>query len=182
MTALATLQKIKNDPVMTELLHHSDALYNFALKLTTNKQDAEDLLQETYFRAIRYKHYFEEGTQAKAWLFRIMQNQFINDYRKAVKIPKEFDVDTVYLGHHYSSNINSKMLNFSLSDEVAQAINSLDDHLKTAIILCDVEGFNYNEISSIMNIPLGTVKTYIHKARKKAKEKLEVTLKQRSIN
>lgn len=172
----------QNDLVINELLVHSDALYNFALKLTSNKQDAEDLIQDTYFRAIKYKHYFEKGTKAKAWLFRIMQNQFINDYRKNSKIPKEFDVDTVYLGHHYSNNINSKMLNFSLSDDVAHAVNALDSHLKTALILCDVEGFNYNEIASVMDIPLGTVKTYIHKARKRTKEKLQQAMHQKSVN
>lgn len=168
---MSTTTKTKTN-VVNSFLAYSDALFNFGLKLTRNEQDAEDLLQETYFKAIKYKNYFKEGTNVKAWLFRIMQNTFINNYRKASKIPKEFDVYSVYLGNSHAHQMQSSMLNEGLSDVLGAAVNALPDHYKVVLILCDIEGFKYKEIASVMDIPIGTVKTYIHKARQEVKGKL----------
>lgn len=171
---MTTVKKLHSETSFeSKVLEYSDALHNFGLKLTRNTQDAEDLVQETIFRALKYRTYFEEGTNAKAWLFRIMQNLFINNYRKKSRAPQKLEIENTVIPPSHSISIDSQVYNAGLSDQLRMAVNSLDETLKTVLLLCDVEGFRYKEIAKIMDIPLGTVKTYIHKARKTVKIKIE---------
>lgn len=145
---------------------HTSALKAFALKFTNDLDDAQDLLQDTMMKAIRFYHKFDEGTNLKGWLFVIMKNTFINNYRKSVKsktiITVEEEISSASLLH--SSTNNGSESNFAISD-IKGALAKLPAHLSTPFI-CYVEGYKYNEIADELNIPLGTVKTHIHEARK----------------
>jgi RNA polymerase sigma-70 factor (ECF subfamily) len=147
--------------------------------MTGNQLDADDLLQETYLRAFRFFHKFEKGTNCKAWLFRIMKNLFINNYRKNQKSPNKVDYDEVenFFENIKSDRIDStdlqeKVFNNLLDDNVTQALNSLQDDFKTVIILCDLEGLSYEEIADFVQCPIGTVRSRLHRARKLLGQKL----------
>lgn len=173
------LEKFKEE-FKTEALPHIGALHTYALKLTGNELDADDLLQETYMRAYRFFHKFEKGTNCKAWLFRIMKNLFINDYRKNQKSPNKVDYDDI---ENYYESIRSEKLNTTdlqeriysrlLDDQVTNALNSLQDDFKTVIILCDLEGLSYEEIAEFVNCPVGTVRSRLHRGRKLLAQKLK---------
>jgi RNA polymerase sigma-70 factor (ECF subfamily) len=162
-----------------EALPHINLLHNYAYKMTGNQLDADDLLQETYLRAFRFFHKFEKGTNCKAWLFRIMKNLFINNYRKNQKSPNKVDYDEVenFFENIKSDRIDStdlqeKVFNNLLDDNVTQALNSLQDDFKTVIILCDLEGLSYEEIADFVQCPIGTVRSRLHRARKLLGQKL----------
>lgn len=162
-----------------EALPHIGILRNYAYKITGNELDADDLLQETYLRAFRFFHKFEKGTNCKAWLFRIMKNLFINNYRKNQKSPGKVDYEEI---ENFFENIKSDALDSSdlqekvfsnlLDDQVTVALNSLQDDFKTVIILCDIEGLSYEEISEFVQCPIGTVRSRLHRARKLLAQKL----------
>ena len=162
-----------------EALPHINLLHNYAYKMTGNQLDADDLLQETYLRAFRFFHKFERGTNCKAWLFRIMKNLFINNYRKNQKSPNKVDYDEVenFFENIKSDKIDStdlqeKVFNNLLDDNVTHALNSLQDDFKTVIILCDLEGLSYEEIADFVQCPIGTVRSRLHRARKLLGQKL----------
>ncbi len=157
-----------------EFLPHSNALFNFALSMSKHREQAEDLVQETLIKAFRYQKNFEPGTNAKSWLFRITQNIFINEYRKKAKQPIQIDFEEV-LNFNRLVDKSPSAFDNSFGDPVALALNSLQADLKTIIILSDVEDFSYEEISKILDLPMGTVKTRIHRARNKMKNKLTST-------
>lgn len=156
-----------------EAVPHMDALYNFALKMTGNEDDANDLIQETYLKAFRFFDKFEQGTNCKAWLFRIMKNTFINTYRKQTKEPDKVDYDEI---ENFYENIKSSSTESAhlerdiydnlLDDELSGAISSLPEDFRTVIILCDIEGFTYEEIADFIDCPVGTVRSRLHRARK----------------
>lgn len=159
-----------------------DASYNFAFRLTLDEDDAQDLVQDTYLKAYRFIDSFQEGTNAKAWLFRILKNSFINDYRKKTKQPSKVDyqeVEQAYNSDEDAPQTNSttdlrvEVLQDMIGDEVANALNSLAIDFRTVIILCDIEGFTYEEMSKILDIPIGTVRSRLHRARQILKEKLK---------
>lgn len=157
-----------------------DSLYNFAYRLTLDEDDANDLVQETYLKAYRFFDSYEQGTNAKAWLFRILKNSFINEFRKKSKEPSKVDyneVETFYNSDEVDENITVDLRVESISDmigdEVATALNSLAVDFRTIIILCDLEGFTYEEMSKILDIPIGTVRSRLHRARNLLKEKLK---------
>ncbi len=155
-------------------MQYADGLYNFAYKLTYNQDDAKDLVQETFFKAYRYYNYFEKGTNSKAWLYKIMKNIFINDYHKQMRKPSEFTIEDVYEGsfeNHLHSN-NHDFFNSAISDEYVIALNSLPIMLKSILIMKYIEDFKYEEIAKIYDIPLGTVKSCLNKARTKLKHHL----------
>ena len=162
-----------------EFYPHAEALYNFAYHLTLNEADANDLVQETFLKAFRFIDSYEQGTNSKAWLFRILKNAFINNYRKKAKRPTKVDYED-YLGYHesedtaYVGTLDTKQDIFKgmLGDEVTRALNDLPIDFRTAIILCDVEGFSYEEIAAITDIPVGTVRSRLHRARNLLKDKL----------
>lgn len=162
-----------------EFYPHADALFNFAYHLTLNEADANDLVQETFLKAFRFIDSYEQGTNSKAWLFKILKNAFINEYRKKAKRPNKVDYED-YLGFHesedtpYVGTLDTKQDVFQgmLGDEVTRALNDLPVDFRTAIILCDLEGFSYEEIAIITDIPVGTVRSRLHRARNMLKDKL----------
>ena len=156
-----------------EAVPHMDSVYNFALRMTGDEDDADDLVQETYMKAFRFFDKFESGTNCKAWLFRILKNSFINDYRKQTKEPNKVDYEDV---QNFYENIKSDEVEsrhyeldaFSnlLDDDVSKAIAELPEDFRTVIILNDIEGFTYEEIADFVDIPVGTVRSRLHRARK----------------
>ncbi len=156
-----------------------DSLYNSALKLTYNEDDAKDLVQDTFFKGFRFLHQFERGTSMHAWLFRIMKNTFINNYRKKVKQPSKVDfdevepfLDRIVLDKDFTSEEIEHILNNSLSDEVNEALMKLPEEFRLVLVLSDMEGFSYKEIADIMEIPIGTVRSRLSRARKAMFNKL----------
>jgi RNA polymerase sigma factor (sigma-70 family) len=156
------------------------SLYNFAYRLTLDEDDANDLVQETYMKAYRFFDSYEQGTNAKAWLFRILKNSFINDFRKKSKQPSKIDyqeVESFYNSDDVDENITTDLrvetIQDMIGDEVANALNSLAVDFRTIIILCDLEGFTYEEMAKILDIPIGTVRSRLHRARNLLKDKLK---------
>jgi RNA polymerase sigma factor (sigma-70 family) len=164
-----------------ELMPHIQSMYNFAFRLTQDEDDANDLVQDTYLKAFRFINSFEKGTNAKAWLFRILKNSFINDYRRKSKEPSKVDyqeVETYYdseemAGTAQTTDLRAETVQELLGDEVTNALNSLPVDFRTVLILCDVEGFTYEEMAKILDIPIGTVRSRLHRARMLLKEKLK---------
>ncbi|MBU2492148.1 MAG: sigma-70 family RNA polymerase sigma factor [Bacteroidetes bacterium] len=162
-----------------EAVPHMDALYNFALKMTGEPDDASDLVQETYLKAFRFFDKFERGTNCKAWLFRILKNTFINDYRKQSKEPNKVDYDDVqnFYENIKSTDIKSQhaeadVFSNLLDDDISTALAQLPEDFRTVIILSDLEGFNYEEIADFVDCPVGTVRSRLHRARKMLYAKL----------
>ena len=164
-----------------EFMPHFDAMYNFAFRLTYDEDNAKDLVQDTYLKAYRFAESFQEGTNAKAWLYRILKNSFINDFRKKSKEPSKVDYQEVE-NFYNSENVDEEKtvdlridaVRDMIGDEVSQALSSLAVDFRTVIILCDLEGFTYDELSKILDIPIGTVRSRLHRARNLLKEKLSV--------
>lgn len=157
-----------------------DSLYNFAFRLTLDEEDANDLVQETYLKAFRFINSYQQGTNAKAWLFRILKNSFINDYRKRSKEPDKIDyeeVEQIYnsddVDYRSTTDLRTEMFGNMVGDEVTTALNSLPVDFRLIILLCDIEGFTYEEISKIIDIPIGTVRSRLHRARNMMKDKLK---------
>ncbi|MBK9256477.1 MAG: sigma-70 family RNA polymerase sigma factor [Saprospiraceae bacterium] len=237
------MSKSKNQKVFEEeLFPHLEALKTFAFHLTFNEDDANDLVQETYMKAHKFIENYISGTNGKAWLFKILKNAYINEYRKKSKMPVKVDfenavhyleasgksikeyqnlnfedpdkrsdvykdlpsdeiiykvwnkhlesvspedisrnedisIDTVNLILSYKSNQlrhpEPDVFDSLMGDEVTMAINSLPDEFRTVILLCDVEGFSYDEISKILDLPIGTVRSRLFRARNVLKEKLK---------
>jgi RNA polymerase sigma-70 factor (ECF subfamily) len=162
-----------------ELLPLIHSLYNFAYRLTQEADDAKDLVQDTYLRAYRFIDSFQQGTNAKAWLFRILKNSFINEYRKRKKEPGKVDyqeVEAFYnsedVDRQITPDLRVESLKDMMGDEISNALNALDVDFRTVIILCDLEGFTYEEMAKILDIPIGTVRSRLHRARQLLKEKL----------
>ncbi|HLF57402.1 MAG TPA: sigma-70 family RNA polymerase sigma factor [Thermoanaerobaculia bacterium] len=158
-----------------------ESLYNTAYRLARNAEDAEDLVQETYLRAYRSFDRFTPGTNLKAWLFRILKNAFINEYRKRRAAPREEDfagieesfesrVDT----DHVASipNPEEVALARSLDEGVQEALDALPADYRMAIVLADLEGFSYKEIADILEIPIGTVMSRLYRGRKQLEGQL----------
>ena len=156
-----------------EAIPHMTSIYNFAVRLTGDADDANDLVQETFLKAFRFFDKFERGTNCKAWLFRILKNSFINDYRKQTKEPDKVDYEDVQNFYetitadeidstHYEHDAFSNLLD----DEISKAIEKLPEDFRTVIILNDIEGFTYEEIADFVDIPVGTVRSRLHRARK----------------
>jgi RNA polymerase sigma-70 factor (ECF subfamily) len=136
-------------------------------------------LQDTYLKAFRFIDSFQQGTNAKAWLFRILKNSFINDYRKKSKEPSKVDyqeVESYYnsedVDRQITPDLRVEALQDMIGDEISNALNALDVDFRTVIIFCDLEGFKYDEMAKILDIPIGTVRSRLHRARNLLKEKL----------
>jgi RNA polymerase sigma-70 factor, ECF subfamily len=162
-----------------EAIPHMKILYNYALRMTGDQLEADDLLQDTFMRAFRFFHKFEKGTNCKAWLFRIMKNCYINKYRKNKKEPAKVDYEDVQ--NFYDSirdelvdpnDLEHKVFSNLLDDDVMNALNSLQDDYKTVVILCDLEGLSYEEIAEFLDVPIGTVRSRLHRGRKILQRKL----------
>jgi RNA polymerase sigma-70 factor (ECF subfamily) len=179
--AISPEEKARRDRVFEEeLLPQIDALYTFAFHLTYSEADADDLVQEAYLKAYRFIDKYEPNTNPKAWLFRILKNSFINHYRKKAKQPHKVDLEDFITFHDSDdtaslagySDLRQDMFEAMMGDEVTLAINRLSVEFRTVILLCDVEGFTYEEISKIVDIPIGTVRSRLHRARNMLKEQL----------
>ena len=176
-------------------MEHIDSLYSMAIRLVFNKEEAEDLVQETYLKAYRFFDTFQKGTNIKAWLFKILRNTFINKYRKTVKLPSEIfyeDVESVNSNLSYKQESDSGELTDTLEskyndlgnlmeDDVKHAIDSLPIEYKEAILLSDVEELSYNDIAEITNVPIGTVKSRLNRGRKLLQKSLREYAKDRGF-
>ncbi|MCB0971682.1 MAG: sigma-70 family RNA polymerase sigma factor [Acidimicrobiales bacterium] len=154
-----------------------DSLYSAAMRMTRNAADAEDLVQETYLRAYRGFGGFTEGTNLKAWLYRILTNTYINAYRAKQRRPDETDLDEVedlYLYRRMGGleaaragrSAEDELMDLFSEAEVKAAIESLSENFRMVVLLADVEGFAYKEIAEILDIPIGTVMSRLHRGRK----------------
>ncbi len=162
---------------------HMAALYAAAMRMTRNRADAEDLVQEAYLRAYRGFGGFQEGTNLKAWLFRILTNTYINIYRAKQRRPEETELDEVedlYLYRRLSSvdsatrgrSAELDVLERITDHEVKAAIEALPEQFRLPVYLADVEGFAYKEIAEILDIPIGTVMSRLHRGRKGLEKRL----------
>ena len=159
-----------------------DQLYSAALRMTRNPADAEDLVQETYLKAYRGYERFEEGTNLKAWMYRILTNSYINRYRAKQRRPDESDiadVEDMYLYRRLSgenseigASAEDAFLNSVTDEAVKAAIEAIPENFRIAVLLADVEGFAYKEIAQILDVPIGTVMSRIHRGRKALEKQL----------
>lgn len=148
-----------------------DAMYSFAYRLTGDATQAEDLVQEVYMKAWRFVSRYEAGTNAKAWLFRICRNAFINEYRSKKSQPYKVDYEDIIVYHNEDDpaapryfGLHEEMGNKLMGDEVTLAINALTPTFRTVVLL-DLEDFTYEEMAAILEIPIGTVRSRLHRAR-----------------
>ena len=157
-----------------EALQHMEALYRTALRMTKNESDAEDLVQEAYVKAYRFWDRFEPGSNCRAWLFKIMTNIFINEYRSKSRSPMSVNVDELDDNFLYGQlaidettrNPEQELFSRIFDDDVKKAIESLPDDFRVVVVLAFLEGFSYQEIADIMDLQLGTVKSRLHRGRK----------------
>jgi len=179
------------DPFETEALSFLDALYRTGLRMTRSEAEAEDLVQETYIRAFRFRHQFTPGTNLKAWLFRILTNTFINQYRRKAARPDTTELDDVeesILYRHMrdvspgsaSPDPEAELIDNTLSSEVKDALEALPEKFRTTLLL-DVEGFSYKEIAEVLDIPIGTVMSRLHRGRKFLQKRLYDVARDRGI-
>jgi RNA polymerase sigma-70 factor (ECF subfamily) len=180
----------KQELFKEEALPHLNALYNYARSINTYKEDAEDLVQDTYMRAYRYFHQYTPGTNCKAWLFTILRNLYNTRYRKYKKTPDKVHYDNVeevydfILGEELRSDINDPETEFFeniLPRKIVNAIEELPEEFRSTLILADVEEFSYKEIAAILDCPLGTVMSRLHRARNILKKKLFDYAKKKGI-
>lgn len=164
-------------------MEHLPSLYSGAYRMTHNKADAEDLVQETYLKAYRGFHGFEAGTNLRAWLFRIMTNTYINQYRRKQRNVDEQELDNVEdlflyrrLGGETAAilgrSTEDEVLDRFTESEVSAAVAALPDTFRIPVLLADVEGFSYKEIAEQLNIPIGTVMSRLHRGRKALQKQL----------
>jgi RNA polymerase sigma-70 factor, ECF subfamily len=168
-----------------------DSLYSGALRMTRNPADAEDLVQETMLRAYRSFDRFEPGTNLKAWLFRIMTNAYINTYRKRQREPQkvssdeleDFDLYQELKNHdnQFGETPESIVLDSLLDSDIVRAIEDLPEQFRLAVVLSDMEGFSYAEMAEIMDVPMGTVMSRLHRGRKALQRRLWDLARERGI-
>jgi RNA polymerase sigma-70 factor, ECF subfamily len=168
-----------------------DSLYGAALRMTRNPQDAEDLVQETMLRAYRAFDRFEAGTNLKAWLFRILTNAYINTYRKRQREPQkvsadeveEFDLYQELKSHdtQFEATPESIVLDSLVDSDIIDAIEDLPEQFRLAVVLSDIEGFSYAEMAEIMDVPMGTVMSRLHRGRKALQKRLWELARDRGI-
>ncbi|MCA1802831.1 MAG: sigma-70 family RNA polymerase sigma factor [Rhodothermaceae bacterium] len=172
MPELTSEEIKKQQDFEDEMLPHLDAIYNFALRLTTDPNDAEDLVQDTIVKAFRFFNSYEKGTNAKAWLFRILKNSYINNYRKKSKQPHQVDYDeistfyeTIRSEQSNTTDMEDIMYGQLLDDDVTRALERIPEDFRTVVLLCDVEGFTYEEIANMLDVPIGTIRSRLHRGR-----------------
>ncbi len=163
----------------TAAISHMTALYRTALRMTRNPDDAEDLVQETYAKAFRSAASFQDGTNLRAWLFKILTNSYINTYRKKAREPKQVDVagiedDDFYLYNQILDTGNGTqepsaeelVFNSFVDEEVRAALDAVPENFRVPVLLADIEDFSYKEIAEMLNIPIGTVMSRLYRGRR----------------
>ena len=173
------VNNIKEDVFTNETLPHRSALYNYALKISGNSDDAQDLVQETYYKAYRYFDKFQTGTNSKAWMFMILKNSFINDYRKSKREPYKLDYEqiqnfyeNVKSDRSQTNNLDTEYFNNLIDDEMTAAIDQLPTKMREVFLLCDLDGNSYEETAELVGCPIGTVRSRLHRARLMLQETL----------
>jgi RNA polymerase sigma-70 factor (ECF subfamily) len=164
-------------------------MYGAALRMTRNPADAEDLVQETYLRAFRAFHTFQEGTNLRAWLYRILTNAYINTYRKRQREPQTISDDEIedwYLyeklgGQAAEPSAEAEVLERLPVQDVQDALASLPEQFRLAVLLADVEGFSYKEIAEILDVPMGTVMSRLHRGRRALERRLWEVTRERGL-
>jgi RNA polymerase sigma-70 factor (ECF subfamily) len=181
LQVLFARNKKETEAFEQQALEYLDVLYGTALRLTTNQSQAEDLVQDTYLRALRFRHRFDPGTNLRAWLFKMLMNLFINKYRRdrrgrelregferhdvAEKVmPQERLTPTTQPEEYFFEKL--------FSDDVVQALDELPADFKMVVLLADVNGFGYSQIADILGIPVGTVMSRLHRGRRLLRQKL----------
>ncbi|TCD47363.1 sigma-70 family RNA polymerase sigma factor [Chlorobium sp. N1] len=187
--ALSPEEQKKQSEFQQEAVVHLNALYNYALHLTMNPDDANDLVQETYLKAYKFFSSFERGTNCKAWLFKILKNNYINRFRKNSREPGKVDYDLIKDFYHTikdtrrdSSETETDYFHTLLHEEVYTALQSLPEEFREVIQLCDIEGFTYEEIANMVESPIGTVRSRLYRGRKLLREQLEGYAKKFGFN
>jgi len=164
-------------------------MYSAAYRLTRNPSDAEDLVQETFLRAYRAFHQFEPGTNLKAWLYRILTNTFINSYRKRQREPQTVSDEEIADWYLYSKmneaglepSAENSVIESLPDEEVQEALSSLPEQFRIAVLLADVEGFSYKQIAEITDVPIGTVMSRLHRGRKALQKRLWDVVRERGL-
>jgi RNA polymerase sigma-70 factor (ECF subfamily) len=175
-----------------DAMQYTRQLYSAAMRMTRNPADAEDLVQETFLKAYRAYHTFQEGTNLKAWLYRILTNTYINKYRKESRRPSEVDLGTVedmYLYRRLGSEESAeaarttedRVLDGLVESDIKEAVEELPESFRMPVLLADLEGFSYKEIAEILEIPIGTVMSRLHRGRKAMQKRLWEYAKQRGL-
>ncbi len=175
-----------------DALEYARQLYSAALRMTRNPADAEDLVQETYLKAYRAYGTFEEGTNLKAWLYRILTNTFINKYRSDARRPKQSelgDIEDLYMYRRIGAgdsaeaarSAEDRVLDSLVEGDIKQAVEDLPENFRLPVLLADLEGFSYKEIAEILDIPIGTVMSRLHRGRKAMQKRLWEFAEQRGL-
>jgi RNA polymerase sigma-70 factor (ECF subfamily) len=176
----------------SDAMQYAPQLFSTALRMTRNRSDAEDLVQETYIKGWRSFHTFQEGTNLRAWLFRIMTNTYINKYnaqkRKGAEVELD-DVEELFLykrlgsidQSQLSSSAEDQMLELFTDDEVKNSLEALPEDFRMPVLLSDVDGFSYKEISEMLEIPIGTVMSRLHRGRKAMQKMLYEYARERGL-
>ena len=182
------VNNFREDNFTSETLPHKSALYNYALKISGNADDAQDLVQETYYKAFRYFDKFQSGTNSKAWMFMILKNTFINDYRKSKREPYKLDYEqiqnfyeNVKADQAIENNLDKDFYNDLFDDELTEAIDQLPTKMREVFLLCDLEGYSYEETADLVGCPIGTVRSRLHRARHMLQEILFDYAKERGF-
>ena len=183
---------IAQEQFTADAMQFAPQLFSTALRMTRNRSDAEDLVQETYIKGWRSFHTFQEGTNLRAWLFHIMTNTYINKYNAAKRKGTEVELDDVEELFLYkrlgsidqsklSSSAEDQMLNLFTDDEVKNALESLPEDFRIPVLLSDVDGFSYKEIAEMLEIPMGTVMSRLHRGRKAMQKMLYEYARERGL-
>ena len=176
----------------TDAMQYAPQLYSTALRMTRNRADAEDLVQDTFVKAWRAFDSYQQGTNLRAWLFRIMTNTFINRYNARQRRPDETELDEVeelflyrrigaFDQSAFGMSAEDQTLQMFTDDEVKDALEALPEQYRLPVLLSDVDGFSYKEIAEMLDIPIGTVMSRLHRGRKSMQKALYLYAKERGL-